>query len=70
MMTAVVTIKEEERKSPRSCMSRRNGNENFVVNGLMLNSLMAISIEGPPSKYNNAQRALELRWHGGQTARL
>ena len=45
-MTAVAIIKERERKSPRSCMSRRNGKEYFVENGnISLNCSESLLIE-------------------------
>ena len=53
-MTAVVIIKERERKSPRSCMSRQNGKEYFVQNGNM--SLNGSNINVEPCFVSSSKR--------------
>ena len=52
-----------------STMARVKSDWRSRLNIDMLNILMAISIEGPASSDYNAQRALELWWHGGQRTR-
>jgi hypothetical protein len=52
-----------------SAMARVKSDWRARLDISMLNMLMALAIEGPPVGAYNAQRAIELWWHGGQRAR-